>query len=200
MNQARRVNRASCEQCRMCTDMCPRYLLGHGTQPHKMMRAMAYNLEDVEGQKIAQLCCQCNLCELFSCPAGLYPKAANLYFKQQLMEKNIRYKASKDNFEVRQAREYRLIPSKRLIARLGLREFDKSAPLTDITIEPETVCIATQQHVGAPAISNVNIGDYVEAGDLIGSIKEGTLGATIHASISGIITDIENNFITIRRE
>lgn len=199
MNQARRVNRASCEQCRMCTDMCPRYLLGHGTQPHKMMRAMAYNLEDVEGQKIAQLCCQCNLCELFSCPAGLYPKAANLYFKQQLMEKNIRYKASKDNFEVRQAREYRLIPSKRLIARLGLREFDKPAPLTNITVEPETVCIATQQHVGAPAISNVVIGDYVKAGDLIGNIKEGSLGATIHASISGIVTEIEKNFITIRR-
>ncbi|MGL4789911.1 MAG: electron transport complex protein RnfC, partial [Anaerotignaceae bacterium] len=26
--QAKRVNRTSCEQCRMCTDMCPRFLLG----------------------------------------------------------------------------------------------------------------------------------------------------------------------------
>lgn len=200
MGQARRVNRASCEQCRMCTDMCPRYLLGHNTQPHKMMRAMAYDLNDTEGQKISQLCCQCNLCELFSCPAGLYPKAANLYFKQKLAEENVRYKPTQDTFEVRKAREYRLIPSKRLIARLGLREFDNPAPLTDITVEPETVSIAKQQHVGAPAICSVAIGDHVQAGDLIGNVPEGSLGAPIHASISGTVIEIENNFITIRRD
>ena len=54
--QARRVNKATCEQCRMCTDMCPRYLLGHNMQPHKMMRVMNYSIDDLEGQKIAQLC------------------------------------------------------------------------------------------------------------------------------------------------
>ena len=200
MDQAKRVNRSSCEQCRMCTDMCPRYLLGHNTQPHKMMRSMAYNLEDLEGQKISQLCCQCNLCELFSCPAGLYPKAANLYFKQKLIEKNVRYKPLQDKFEARQSREYRLVPSKRLIVRIGLRDFDKAAPLTNITLEPERVSIAKQQHVGAPSICSVNIGDNVQAGDLIGKVPEGSLGAPIHASISGTIIEIENEFITIRRD
>ncbi|WP_300382336.1 4Fe-4S dicluster domain-containing protein [Clostridium sp.] len=200
MDQVKRINRSSCEQCRMCTDMCPRYLLGHNTQPHKMMRGMAYNLEDLEGQKISQLCCQCNLCELFSCPVGLYPKGANLYFKEKLLEKGIRYKPVQEKFEARQYREYRLVPSKRLIARLGLSDFDKSAPLTDITIEPEKVSIAKQQHVGAPSISNVNIGDHVKIGDLIGNVPEGSLGAPIHASITGIIIDVENDFITIRRD
>ena len=56
MEQARRVNKATCEQCRMCTDMCPRYLLGHNMQPHKMMRVLNYKIDDLEGQKIAQLC------------------------------------------------------------------------------------------------------------------------------------------------
>ncbi|ATD55737.1 4Fe-4S dicluster domain-containing protein [Clostridium chauvoei] len=200
MSQAKRINRSACEQCRMCTDMCPRYLLGHNTQPHKMMRAIAYNMDNMEEQKISQLCCQCNLCELFSCPAGLYPKTANLYFKQKLAEKNIKYKPVKDKFEARQAREYRLVPSKRLIYRLGLRDFDKQAPLTDVLVEPDTVCILKQQHVGAPAVCSVNIGDHVQAGDLIGKIKEGSLGANIHASISGTITDIGNEFITIRRD
>ncbi|WP_315079588.1 4Fe-4S dicluster domain-containing protein [uncultured Clostridium sp.] len=200
MNQAKKINKSSCEQCRMCTDMCPRFLLGHNTQPHKMMRAMSYNLDNVEGQKIAQLCCQCNLCELFSCPAGLYPKSSNLYFKQKLAEQNIRYKPVQDKFEVRQAREYRLVPSKRLIARLGLRDFDKPAPMTDVLIDSEIVYIATQQHVGAPSISCVHLGQHVEIGEVIGKIPEGSLGAPIHASISGTVIKNEDGFVAIRRD
>lgn len=200
IEQARRVNRSSCEQCRMCTDMCPRYLLGHDTQPHKMMRALNYALTDVEGQKIAQLCCQCNLCELFSCPAGLYPKSANLYFKGKLAEQNIRYKPSQSTFAARKSREYRLVPSKRLIARLGLHDFDKPAPMTEIEIRPELVHIATRQHVGAPAVTVVNLGDHVQLGQLIGKIPEGSLGAAIHASISGTVVENGNDFIVIRRD
>jgi len=164
------------------------------------MRAMSYNLDSVEGQKIAQLCCQCNLCELFSCPAGLYPKASNVYFKQKLAEQNIRYKPVQDKFEARQTREYRLVPSKRLIARLGLSDFDKIAPMTNILMNPEIVYIATQQHVGAPSICSVSIGDHVQAGQLIGEIPEGSLGAPIHASISGTIIENGNGFIAIRRD
>ncbi|AZV58657.1 4Fe-4S dicluster domain-containing protein [Clostridium sp. AWRP] len=199
IEQAKRVNRSSCEQCRMCTDMCPRYLLGHSTQPHKMMRALNYALKNVEEQKIAQLCCQCNLCELFSCPAGLYPKSANLYFKGKLAEQNIKYKPMKSEFTARKSREYRLVPSKRLIARLGLRDFDRPAPMTEVEMVPEEVHIATRQHVGAPAVPIVNVGDHVELGQQIGKIPEGSLSATIHASISGTVVECGNDFIVIRR-
>ena len=197
--QARRVNRSSCEQCRMCTDMCPRYLLGHNMQPHKMMRALNYALTDVEGQKIAQLCCQCNLCELFSCPAGLYPKSANTYFKEKLAQENIKYKPIQSEFTPRKNREYRLVPSKRLVARLGLHDFDRPAPITEVEIKPELVHIATRQHVGAPAVPVVLIGDHVQLGQLIGKIPEDSLGAAIHASISGTVVESGNEFITIRR-
>ncbi|MEY8000899.1 4Fe-4S dicluster domain-containing protein [Clostridium sp. Mt-5] len=199
IEQAKRVNRATCEQCRMCTDMCPRYLLGHDMQPHKMMRAMNYALKDAEGQKIAQLCCQCNLCELFSCPAGLYPKWANLYFKEKLTKENIRYKPVKSKFYARRSREYRLIPSKRLIARLGLYDFDRPAPMTEVEIKPEMVHIATRQHVGAPAVPIVSVGDHVDAGQQIGKIPEDSLGAAIHTSISGTVEKVDNDFIAIRR-
>lgn len=200
MEQAKRVNKSSCEQCRMCTDLCPRFLLGHNMQPHKMMRAISYELGDAEGQKIAQLCCQCNLCELFSCPAGLYPKAANVYFKEKLAKENLRYKPTKTVFDARTAREYRMVPSKRLIARLGLRDFDKPAPMTDISVCPEIVTIATRQHVGAPAVSVVTVGEHVQAGQLIGKIPEDSLGASIHASISGTVVESGNDFIAIRRD
>ncbi|MBU3128288.1 4Fe-4S dicluster domain-containing protein [Clostridium tagluense] len=200
LEQARRVNRASCEQCRMCTDMCPRYLLGHNVQPHKMMRALNYALTDVEGQKVSQLCCQCNLCELFSCPVGLYPKSANVYFKEKLAQQNIRYKPMQSEFVSRKSREYRLVPSKRIVARLGLNDFDKPALMTKVEIKPELVRIATRQHVGAPAVTVVSTGDHVQLGQLIGKIPEDNLGATIHASISGTVVECGNDFITIRRD
>ena len=198
-DQAKRVNKSTCEQCRMCTDMCPRYLLGHDMQPHKMMRAIQYNSETADGQQLAQLCCQCNLCELFSCPAGLYPKAANVYFKDKLAEQSIRYKPTQEKFEARQVRGYRMVPSKRLIARIGLRDFDKPAPMTEVEVNSEVVSIATRQHVGAPAVSVVSVGDHVQVGQLIGKIPEDSLGAAIHASISGTVVESGNDFIAIRR-
>ena len=199
-DQTRRINKTSCEQCRMCTDMCPRYLLGHDMQPHKIMRVVNYALDNIEDQKISYLCCQCNLCEYFACPAGLYPKAANQQAKQKLIEQNIRYKTDKTEFTTRVNREYRLLPSKRLIARLGLHDFDKAAPMTELHMKPKIVKIARSQHVGAPAISIVKVGDHVVAGQLIGAIPEGSLGATIHASITGTIEESGDTFITIRRD
>lgn len=199
MNQAVRINRGACEQCRMCTDLCPRYLLGHDMQPHKMMRAMTYNFGDGEGQKIAQLCCQCGLCEFFSCPAGLFPKQANMFFKNKQLENNDKYQRKQDTFQSRDCREYRLVPSKRLIVRLGLKDFDKPAPFEAIEVKPEIVKISLRQHVGAPAEPIISKGDNVTAGQMIGKIPEGALGAPIHASITGKIEEIDNSFITIRR-
>lgn len=197
--QARRVNRATCEQCRMCTDMCPRYLLGHDMQPHKMMRIMNYSIDDMDAVKIAQLCCQCNMCELFACPAGLHPKMANLYFKDMLAEQKIKYKPEKTEYKARSMREYRLVPSKRLIVRLWLRDFDLPAPMTDVTFAPDMIRVSTRQHVGAPAQPMVSTGQQVAAGQMIGCIPEGSLGACIHSSIDGTVSDVTPDYIEIRR-
>lgn len=198
--QAKKLNRGSCEQCRMCTDLCPRYLLGHNLQPHKMVRTQAYNIDDLTGQQTAQLCVQCNLCELFSCPIGIKPMHANNYFRAKLLNQGIKYSASKEIFEVRNNRDFRLVPTKRLIARLGLYKYDRPAPLLDKDIDISQVKIATRQHVGAPAKPIVSVGDNVVKGQLIGIIQENSLGANIHSSINGVVVDVNDNYITIRRD
>lgn len=199
LEQARRVNKATCEQCRMCTDLCPRYLLGHNMQPHKMMRAQNYFTGDLAGTELAQLCCQCNLCELFSCPAGLHPKMANLFFKGLQQQEGIRYQREKDVFEPRSMRPYRQVPSKRLIARLGLHDFDQPAPMSEETVTPNVIRISTRQHVGAPAVPTVSVGAHVEAGQKIGEIVQDKLGAAIHASISGSVSEVTPYYIEVRR-
>lgn len=199
MSSAIRLNRAACEQCSMCTDLCPRHLLGHSTVPHKMVRALAYGAEADEKMTAALTCCQCNLCEYFSCPAGINPKMANVYYMGQLREKGIRH-TPKDSFSPGEMREYRMIPSKRLVARLNITKYNGSAPLDENPdVSPMRVGIMLNSHVGAPAVPVVSVGSYVTAGQKIGEIKEGALGAAVHASISGVVESIENNTIIIRR-
>ena len=57
---------ASCCQCTMCTDLCPRNRLGHPIEPHLFMRAAT--CKDVQDPNIfvnTFFCCSCGLCELF---------------------------------------------------------------------------------------------------------------------------------------
>ncbi|MFZ7101199.1 MAG: 4Fe-4S dicluster domain-containing protein [Peptococcaceae bacterium] len=196
--QARILSKTACEQCRMCTDLCPRYLLGHNIQPHKIMRALNYNLADVKERQIAQLCCECNACELFSCPANLHPKAVNVLVKEKLTEQGLRYQPVQGEFQARSFRDYRLIPSKRLIARIGLSAYDKPAPLTQARLRSEYTGIALGQHIGAPALPVVAVGEQVKAGQLIGKIPGNSLGAAVHASLDGTVTEITGNFIVIK--
>jgi Na+-translocating ferredoxin:NAD+ oxidoreductase RnfC subunit len=198
LDQARIISKTACEQCRMCTDLCPRYLLGHNIQPHKIMRALSYNLEDVKEVQIAQLCCECNACEMFSCPANLHPRSVNSSFKRKLAEQGVKYQPTQMEFKTRSAREYRLIPSKRLVAKIGLTAFDKPAPMTQIDFRPETIEIALRQHIGAPAIPVVAVGEQVQAGQMIGKIPDNSLGAAVHTSLSGTVIEIKNNSIVIK--
>lgn len=200
MRSAVLMNKTACEQCRMCTDLCPRFLLGHSTSPHKMVRAVGFGLEADESKTVALTCCQCNLCEYFSCPAGINPKMANAYYMAKLREKGVKHKAIVKEFKPREMREYRLVPSKRLIARLNIQRFDVKAPL-DLKNEivPDFVGISLNDFVGVSALPVVKIGDMVEAGEKIGEIPENSLGASVHSSIAGRVESIENNFIKIRR-
>ena len=197
LDQARIIGRTACEQCRMCTDLCPRYLLGHNIQPHKVMRALSYNL-DVKEQQIAQLCCECNVCELFACPVNLYPRSVNVLYKQKLAEKNIKYQPLQAECTPLPAREYRSIPSKRLVAKIGLIDFDKPAPLTQIQFRPEYLHIALRQHIGAAAISVVTAGEQVQAGQLIARIPDNSLGAAVHASLGGTVVGNTDTSIVIK--
>ena len=78
--------------------------------------------------------------------------------------------------------------------------YDKPAPMSGKTVVPDQVSIALVQHVGAPAKPIVTMGQRVEAGQMIGAIPEGSLGAAIHASIAGTVTEIGSAAVTIRRD
>jgi Na+-translocating ferredoxin:NAD+ oxidoreductase RnfC subunit len=198
IQRARRISRVACEQCRMCTDLCPRYLLGHNMQPHKMMRKISYNYENLNGADMALLCCECNLCELYACPVNITPKSINVLYKGLLAERGIKYQPDIRELQPRATRDYRKVPVKRLIQKLGLQDYDREAPLKDSVYVPDKIRVPLKQHTGAAAIPIVALGQRVKRGDLIGEIPENSLGARIHSSIDGTVTAIDQN-ITIER-
>jgi Na+-translocating ferredoxin:NAD+ oxidoreductase RnfC subunit len=59
------------------------------------------------------------------------------------------------------------------------------------------VQIPLSMHIGAPSVPVVKCGDRVAKGQLIAEIPEKSLGARIHASIAGTVTNISNSMIEI---
>ena len=56
---------------------------------------------------------------------------------------------------------------------------------------PETVTILMSQHIGAPCVPTVKVGDEVTKGQVIGD-TEAFVSAPIHASVSGKVTKIDS--------
>ena len=54
-------------------------------------------------------------------------------------------------------------------------------------------------HIGAPAEMVVAPGDRVEEGDIIARPSEGTLGAVVHASISGCVEAVGQRIVLVKK-
>ena len=84
--------------------------------------------------------------------------------------------------------------------RIGLKDYYYlEAPLQDGILEFDKVRIPLKQHVGAPCEPIVKVGDAVKEGDLIAKIRDGQLGANIHASISGTVTAVSESGMIIEK-
>lgn len=204
MDAIRHQAKSACIQCRMCTDLCPRYLIGHQIRPHLMMRNLwrEKGVEDNEEYLAtfgdAANCCDCGVCEMFACPMGLSPRKVNSYLKGELRSRGIQVPRNMEP-HAREFVEERKTPTDRLIARLGLASYNGLHAHTCITLEPKRVCIPMQQHIGKPASPVKAVGDQVSKGELLGQAAEG-LSANIHASIDGVVEEITPAGVWLRRK
>ena len=198
--------KAVCCQCTYCTEMCPRYLLGHKIYPHKIMRAIAYGI-DISGDIIkgALLCSECGLCEAYACVMGLSPARVNSMLKKMLQEAGVKsdFKdlppAEDVSKEALSLRQYRLVPRERILQRLDIAQFADISTADIVRTDSRRVELLLQQHIGAPAAAVVAEGDTVEEGDLVGEIPEGKLGARVHSSVSGKVLFQDEERIVISR-
>lgn len=195
-NSKTKLTRAACIRCSLCTDICPRNLLGHSISPHKVMRSLAVgNTNATEDITNAFLCCECGLCTFYACVMSLDPCSMNAALKKELSEANICNPHKKKDLEAHVFRNIRKMPVKRLISRINLTKYNVNAPLKKNKKEISKVTIPLKQHIGTPSLPIVKVGDYVNEGDLVAKIPPDSLGANIHASISGIVQDVSTYII-----
>jgi Na+-translocating ferredoxin:NAD+ oxidoreductase RnfC subunit len=140
-------------------------------------------------------CCECNLCTLFACPEDLDPKNVCVQSKPAARARGLIFKGGPQSIQPHPMAEFRRVPMRRLIARLGLSEFKNTGPLVEYDFAPRKVNIPLKQHAGAPAIPVVKSGDHVRRGDLLAQPGEGMLGARIHASIDGVVTVMQKSVV-----
>ncbi len=71
-----------------------------------------------------------------------------------------------------------------------MKHLTKDKPI-EVMPAPQTVFVSMSQHIGAPAIPTVNVGDEVVKGQLIG-LESGAISANVYAPICGTVTKIED--------
>ncbi|MEG1799656.1 MAG: SLBB domain-containing protein, partial [Synergistaceae bacterium] len=79
-----KVARSACCHCMLCTEVCPRNLLGHSIHPDKIMRVASYG-DTCDANSTATeafLCCECGLCEM-ACVMSLQPWKLNRELKSK---------------------------------------------------------------------------------------------------------------------
>ncbi|WDP90337.1 MAG: 4Fe-4S dicluster domain-containing protein [Desulfobacter sp.] len=193
-----KIGKAGCDQCTFCTELCPRYLLGHPIQPHRAMRSLVFHNEDA-GEKTVQThalyCCQCNLCSFVSCPEGLYPSQVCINNRQAAIEQKLSYDGPLSN-EGHPLAQYRKTPSRRLKTMLDLNRFPDSGELADHVFTPAELTIPLRQHIGGPAAPVVTAGDAVEKGEKIATMGE-ALGSEIHSPAAGQVSHVDDTCIRI---
>jgi Na+-translocating ferredoxin:NAD+ oxidoreductase RnfC subunit len=195
MERIKHQTRSACIQCKMCTDLCPRYQIGHRIKPHLVMRNVWRENKIESNEEFEKCfgdainCCDCGLCELFSCPMELSPRQVNGYMKGQLRERGITV-AKNMQPVARQSVDLSKVPTDRLIARLNLSKYNGLHAHTCIELSPKEVFIPLSQHIGKPAKAIKVVGDKVYKGELIASTDDTGLSANIHASINATVVDV----------
>ena len=188
---------ACCCQCSMCTDICPRRLLGHPVEPHRFMRAAVYkDIQDTDIFTNTLYCSSCGLCENYACPQGLSPRSLMADYQAGLRKHGVKPVRGIAQVTVSSDRKYKRVPMRRLLARLDLAKYQKAALMTDITIEPKKVKLMLSQHIGMPSVPLVKVGEQAEKGQMIAAPGEG-LSVALHASIRGEVSAVTDQYIEL---
>ncbi|MGH9675154.1 MAG: 4Fe-4S dicluster domain-containing protein, partial [Bryobacteraceae bacterium] len=192
-----RIGKSACDQCSYCTEFCPRYLLGYEVVPHKVMRSLGFSTTGADlWNQSAELCCACGLCTLYACPEDLFPKEACDDGKRAMKAAGIKFVQQKP-VRVHPMKESRRVPLDMLRKRLKVEQYERETPYEAVTVEPRSVRLKLKQHAGAPAKARVAKGRKVKTGDLVASVEPPAMGASIHASIGGVVGEVTDTYVEI---
>ena len=194
-----KIGKSACDQCRYCTEYCPRFLLGYAVEPHQVMRSLAFTATGADyWNQWASLCCSCGLCTLFACPEELYPKEACDDSKAEMRRANLKW-TGPTTIKPHAMRDGRHVPIKTLTRKLNVHHYDLPAPFWTGRLEPGRLVLPLKQSAGAACQPKVSAGDRVTAGQLIAEPAANALGANLHAPLAATVREVTNQQIVLER-
>jgi len=193
------IGKSACDQCRFCTEFCPRYLLGYAIEPHQVMRSLAFTaIGAAHWNEWAAMCCACGLCTLYACPEQLFPKEACDQSKAEMRKANVKW-SGRMTVKPHPMRDGRRVPIKGLMKKLQIAQYDNPAHWQAKEISSKRLVIPLKQSAGAASVAIVKPGDAVSAGQPLSEIAEKALGARIHAPTAGVVVAVTEQQISLER-
>ncbi|MCX6894437.1 MAG: 4Fe-4S dicluster domain-containing protein [Verrucomicrobia bacterium] len=194
------IGKSACDQCRYCTEYCPRFLLGYAVEPHQVMRTLAFTATGAATfNQWAAMCCSCGLCTLYSCPEELFPKEACDDAKTEMRKAQVKWTGPM-NPKPHPMMDGRRVPVKSLTKKLHVQDYDLPAPLSSQPLIPNRLILPLKQSAGTACIAKVKAGDRVTAGQVIGEPAANALGAILHAPIAGVIREVNDQQLILERQ
>lgn len=192
-----KIGKSACDQCRYCTEYCPRFLLGYAVEPHQVMRSLAFTATGADyWNQWAAMCCSCGLCTLFSCPEELYPKEACDDAKAAMRRANQKW-TGPTTVKVHPMHDGRRVPIKSLTRKLHVQDYDLPAPFVENVLSPSRLVLPLRQSAGTACVPKVKAGDRVAAGQVIGQPAPNALGAWLHAPLAGTVAEVSETQISV---
>jgi len=191
--------RNACFQCRECTDSCPRYLAGQQLEPHTVMRAISYSMDSLNKSITLALNCNgCGVCDSYVCRMGISPRLICHEIKAHLAAMGWQRTGDVPPPTIKQTYADRHVWLDDLAVRLGVIRYVQGIDLASLLqasadahpIPMPSLAVPLLQHIGAPALATVGVGQAVEIGQLIGEIPDGKLGARVHAGAVGTVGSV----------
>ncbi len=192
-----KIGKSACDQCRFCTEFCPRFLLGYAVEPHQVMRSLAFTATgQTTWNQWAAMCCSCGLCTLYACPEELFPKEACDSAKVALRAENIKW-TGPTNPKPHPMADGRRVPIKALARKLHVQDYDVHTDYLKDVPMPFRLVLPLKQSAGAPTVPCVQKGQQVQPGQLLAEPAPNALGAPIHSPARAVVLDINPQQITL---
>jgi Na+-translocating ferredoxin:NAD+ oxidoreductase RnfC subunit len=194
-----KIGKSACDQCRYCTEYCPRFLLGYAVEPHQVMRSLAFTSTGADYyNQWASMCCSCGLCTLYACPEELFPKEACDDAKAEMRLKQIKWTGPM-NPKPHPMHDGRRVPIKTLTRKLHVEAYDLPAPFDQPELSPSRLLLPLKQSAGTACLPKVKSGDRVTAGQILGEPAADALGAVLHAPVDATVREVSEQQIVLER-
>ena len=93
-------------------------------------------------------------------------------------------------------RDSRMIPISRWKGMLGVLPYDREGEYIPVPVSASVVELGLSQHIGAPSVACVSVGDTVKVGDLVANAGNG-LSVPTYASINGRVSYVDEKKIIL---